>query len=72
MEEIREERQLIDRFEAQVGEQRQINFQRNDDNLDLLAQSDALENHIKMVYEQNKMIKHEINQFIQEDDEIAQ
>lgn len=61
MEEIREERQLIDRFEAQVGEQRQINFQRNDDNLDLLAQSDALENHIKMVYEQNKMIEHEIN-----------
>ena len=37
IEEIREEKQLIERFDSQIGEQRKINFSRNDDNLDLLA-----------------------------------
>ena len=50
-EEINEEKTLIERFEGQIGEQRRINFGRNDDNLDLLAQSDALENHIRLMYE---------------------
>ena len=72
IEEIREEKQLIERFDSQIGEQRKINFSRNDDNLDLLAQSDALENHIRLLYDQNKMIEFEINKFIQDDDLIAQ
>ena len=72
IEEIREEKQLIERFDSQIGEQRKINFSRNDDNLDLLAQSDALENHIRVLYDQNKMIEFEINRFIQDDDLIAQ
>ena len=71
-EEINEEKTLIERFEGQIGEQRRINFGRNDDNLDLLAQSDALENHIRLMYEQNKMIEDEINKFIMDDDEVAQ
>ena len=50
-EEINEEKMLIERFENQIAEQRRINFGRNDDNLDFLAQSDALENHIRLLYE---------------------
>ena len=70
-EEINEEKTLIERFEGQIGEQRRINFGRNDDNLDLLAQSDALENHIRLMYEQNRMIEAELNKFIMDDDEVA-
>ena len=50
---------------------RGINFRRNDDNLDLLAQTEALENHIRMLYDQNSLIESEINKFISEDDELA-
>lgn len=59
-EEVKEEKLLIERFENEVTEQRRINFGRNDDNLDLLAQADALENHIRLLYDQNKMIEDEI------------
>ena len=48
-----------------------MNFRRNDENLDLLAQSEALENHIRMLYDQNSLIESEINTFINEDDELA-
>ena len=48
-----------------------MNFRRNDENLDLLAQSEALENHIRMLYDQNSLIESEINTFISEDDELA-
>ena len=71
MDEIRDEKQLIEKFSIEVENQRKINFQSNDDNLDLLAQSDALENHINMVFNQNKMIEAEVNKFIEDDDEIA-
>jgi hypothetical protein len=40
--------------------------------LDLLTQSEALEAHIKMLYEQNNMIESEVKKFISEDDELAQ
>ena len=39
--------------------------------MDLLAQSEALENHIRMLYDQNNLIEAEINKFISEDDELA-
>jgi len=48
-----------------------INYRRNDDNLDLISQSEALEEHIRMLYEQNNLIESEINKFIAEDDELA-
>ena len=70
-EEVSEEKMLIERFENQIAEQRRVNFGRNDDNLDLLAQSDALENHIRLLYEQNKMIEGEIDKFIMDDDAVA-
>ena len=47
------------------------NFRRNDENLELLAQSESLENHIKMLRDQNDLIESEINKFIKEDDELA-
>ena len=39
--------------------------------MDLLAQTEALEKHIKMLYDQNSLIEAEINQFIAEDDDLA-
>lgn len=48
-----------------------INYRRNDENLDLISQSEALEEHIKMLYDQNNLIEGEINKFIAEDDELA-
>ena len=48
-----------------------INYRRNDENLDLITQSEALEEHISMVYDQNNLIESEINKFIAEDDELA-
>ena len=68
---INEEKQIIDRFEREIEQQRGVNFRRNDENLDLLAQSEALENHIRMLYDQNSLIESEINTFISEDDELA-
>ena len=47
------------------------NFRRNDENLELLAQSESLESHIKMLRDQNDLIESEINKFIKEDDELA-
>lgn len=46
---INEEKTIIDKFEMEIEQQRKINFRRNDENLDLLAQSEALENHIRML-----------------------
>ena len=70
-ESINEEKQIIDKFEREIEHQRKVNFRRNDENLDLLAQTEALENHIKMLYDQNNLIESEINRFISEDDDLA-
>ena len=48
---INEERAIIDKFENEIEQQRVINFRRNDDNLDLLQQTEALEAHIRMLYD---------------------
>ena len=68
---VNEEKKIIEDFEREIEKQRGNNFRRNDDNLDLLAQSEALENHIRMLYDQNSLIESEINKFISEDDELA-
>ena len=68
---VNEEKKIIEDFEAEIEKLRGINFRRNDDNLDLLAQTEALENHIRMLYDQNSLIESEINKFISEDDELA-
>lgn len=38
----------------------------------MLTETETLENHIRMLCEQNKMIEMEIGNFIREDDEIAE
>ena len=69
--EIDDERHLIQKFEEEIEAQRVKNFKANDENLDLLAQTEALENHVRMVSDQNKIISAEIDKFICEDDDIA-
>ena len=68
---INEERSIVEKFEREIESQRVTNYRNNDDNLDLLAQSEALENHIRMLQDQNELISTEINKFISEDDDLA-
>jgi len=68
---INEEKAIIEKFEREIEQQRGVNFRRNDENLDLLAQTEALENHIRMLYDQNSLIESEIQKFISEDDDLA-
>ena len=67
-----EENQLISRFEQEIEQQRISNFKSNDENLDLLGQSESLENHVRMLMEQNKIVNEEIDKFVAEDEMIAQ
>ena len=40
--------------------------------MDLLSQTEALESHIRMLTDQNRIIEDELNKFIREDDDLAQ
>ena len=60
------------RFDQQLDEQRRRNYDMNDYNLDLLDQTEALEAHMRLLIDQNRLLEDEIDKVIKDDDAIAQ
>jgi hypothetical protein len=63
---------VVARFDQQLDEQRRRNYDMNDYNLDLLDQTEALEAHMRLLIDQNRLLEDEIDKVIKDDDAIAQ
>lgn len=69
---IDSEKTVIAKFECQLEEQRKQNYKLNDSNLDLLRSTEALEEHRRLMMDQNRLLEDEITKVIKDDDAIAQ
>jgi small-conductance mechanosensitive channel len=68
---IDQEKAVVARFDQQLDDQRRRNYDMNDYNLDLLNQTEALEAHMRLLMDQNRLLEDEIDKVIKDDDAIA-
>ena len=68
---MNEEKAMIVQYESETVQQKETNARHIQENIDLQDQTEALERHIRMLYEQNNTLESEVDRLIREDDELA-